>query len=48
MNNDIRLLMRELKAKMDSGSTPPDDPGDDDLSATSLLLGRLGSNRTIN
>lgn len=49
MNGDIQLLMRELKAKMDSAiDGPGNDTGDDDAatSATSLLLGQLGGNRT--
>ena len=53
MNGDIELLMRELKAKMDSGagakaSSDKDDDNDGagSTSATSLLLGQLGSSST--
>lgn len=49
MNDDIRLLMRELKTKADSQGSDPSVRGQDsDLSATSLLLGQLGGKRTIN
>lgn len=45
MNNDIRLLIAEAE-KLASGSTPPaaeDTAGGDEQSATSVLLGQLGS-----
>jgi len=52
LNGDIQLLMRELRAKMESGGdTPPPSDGDGDgdtTSASALLLGQLGGNRTIN
>ncbi len=51
MNDDIRLLMRELRNKADgSGPDTSADAGssDSELSATSLLLGQLGGTRTIN
>ncbi len=53
LNNDIRLLMRELRAKADS--PPPTNPADPqeaeesgETSASALLLGQFGGNRTIN
>ena len=49
MNGDIELLMRELKMKMDDtgkGGSDDDGDGSETTSATSLLLGQFGSNRT--
>lgn len=53
MNGDIQLLMRELRAKMDTGAGTPgasaNDGSDDEssaTSATSLLLGQLGGSST--
>ena len=49
MNGDIELLMRELKKKMDDtgkGGSDDDGDGSEATSATSLLLGQFGSNRT--
>jgi len=50
LNGDIQLLMRELRAKMDDPSAPSASDGEpgDETSATALLLGRFGNNRTIN
>lgn len=50
MNDDIRLLMREIKTKMDqnAGLTAGEDTGAEDTSAAALLLGQFGGNRTIN
>ena len=50
MNDDIRLLMRELKAKIDHDASLPagEDRGAEDTSAAALLLGQFGGNRTIN
>lgn len=47
LNNDIRLLMgevRKLAEKRSEGSGGDDE----DLSATSLMLGQFGGNKTIN
>lgn len=47
MNNDIRLLIAECR-KLQEGARPGSgDDGDDELSATSLLLNRFGGNRTL-
>ena len=49
MNNDIQLLVRELKAKINETPNTGSDDDDDDpgaTSAASLLLGQLGGNRT--
>ena len=48
MNGDIKLLMRELKAKMDQAPPSAVEDGAEETSAASLLLGQLGGNRTIN
>lgn len=51
MNNDIRLLMRqvrELASKQAEGVVPDDAASEEDLSATSLMLGQFGGGRTIN
>lgn len=50
MNSDIELLMRELQANMDAGraAKPVDGTSDDETSASALLLGQFGGNRTIN
>lgn len=44
LNTDIRLLLREVR-KLAQGARAS---GEEELSATSLLLGHLGGNRTIN
>lgn len=47
LNNDVRLLMGEVRKLAEKrADTPGDDDGD--LSATSLILGQFGGNRTIN
>lgn len=47
MNNDIRLLMRQTRdlAEQNAGTVGPHD---DDMSATSLMLGQFAGNRTLN
>lgn len=44
MNNDIRLLIAECRKLQDAPGTAG---ADDEQSATSLILGRFGSSRTI-
>jgi tetratricopeptide (TPR) repeat protein len=45
MNNDIRLLIAECRKLQAAGSAAGE--GDDEQSATSLILGRFGSTPTI-
>lgn len=47
LNNDIRLLMGEIR-KLAENRPAAAKEGDEDLSATSLILGQFGGNRTIN
>lgn len=44
MNRDIRLLIAECRKLQEQGG---DAGGDDEMSATALLLGRFGGNRTL-
>lgn len=48
LNNDIRLLIDKTKDLTNTLHDRRDADGDDDLSATSLILGHFGGNRTIN
>lgn len=51
LNNDIKLLMMEigkLADKRAQSGDGDDDGNGSDLSATSLILGQFGGNRTIN
>lgn len=45
MNADIQLLIAECRQLQDRG--PASGGGDDEVSATALLLGRFGGNRTL-
>lgn len=47
LNNDIRLLMGEIRKLAEKRAELPEGQ-DEDLSATSLILGQFGGNRTIN
>lgn len=47
LNNDIRLLMSEVR-KLAEKPGGGDQGGDDQLSATSLILGQFSGNRTLN
>ncbi|GAA4044808.1 tetratricopeptide repeat protein [Parerythrobacter jejuensis] len=47
LNNDIRLLMGEIRKLAEKRAENPD-ADSDDLSATSLILGQFGGNKTIN
>lgn len=53
LNNDIKLIMRELRSKVDNPGTGSSETSDehksiDETSASALLLGQFGGNRTIN
>ena len=47
LNGDIRLLMGEIRKLAEKRAEHPAG-GDEDLSATSLILGQFGGNKTIN
>ncbi|MGQ7829951.1 tetratricopeptide repeat protein [Altererythrobacter sp. Z27] len=47
LNNDIRLLIKQI-SQLESKSRVNHQDGDDQLSATSLMLGQFNSNRTLN
>lgn len=46
MNNDIHLLIGECR-KLQQKAAGPSDAGDEELSATALILGQFGRNRTL-